>query len=298
MARRDIVVSLPGFYYLFTRFGNARQRLFFFLRNWVPFLVLILLLGGADSTGTVHHLQTAVSLLLALAVYMDLYDWFCFENDHRAVRLESNPTLRSTQALVTSVPAFQKLKVIYFAGLWLLLALVAPWPALAGLAAVLGLTAVVFTTHNRLAPRHRLLTYFTLNLLKGWVFGVFFVDHLAGYAIGVYAAFSLACALSYLPRYTYYKLLLPQRERGEKYADPVFVQAAAYKNVFLLGLGLVLSPFLLIMLVVFDLFTAGELALARVETFRPNLEKRLRFGPAGRLAENETPLIGRGDEPG
>lgn len=253
-----IWACLPGAYYYSTRYARTNERVLHILKYWGAYVLLLAVLG-------VDMRTYGAVLFLTWLAFMATYDVICRENDVWSVRDELYPCRREWSCDV-SPALFFWIRVVWFCGLLVCLALSAGASVYPSLYLALIVVAIIGAVHNRLREPWRPLTHAILYLAKG---GVLMVAVLSAMDVGVihrYILYTLLFNLSYFPSYTVRKVFGLSRQALRPAQIGLFrtllLQPIVIKTIVLAGLALWDIRFLYLLVWV-DVLTLIERAFGR-----------------------------------
>ncbi len=249
-----LLACLPTVYYLSTRYDRVHKRVVYVLKFWGSYVVLLLFVTDVSLV-----LQESLDLCLSFLIFCNLYDLFCYENDHCSTRWEEN-AVRRTWSSNLSAARFLTAKILLGLALNVFLFISAAQRAFFYACAVQVALVLVFAIHNRLRATIRPITFFFLYLLKGAVFGTLFLNEPSHEHFITYIAFVFVYSMSYMPKYMFrkvWKVPVDTVAQAGGIAKFIVRQPIFYKNLLLLSFACFYAPVLWI-LVYIDILTGIE----------------------------------------
>lgn len=212
----NFIKSFPFYYYLSSRYSYSFERIFFLIKYFGFYFILLFVLGF---TPDVYYLTITVFVLL---LFYNIYDYFCYLNDSEDV-----PEYRKGNAIDVDYAEFKKLKGLYlllFNSVFLILFGInlGVWC----LALQFCLIAV-FWMHNTFSFPVKTITFISLYFLKVAIFVVGLTVYTQSPLLE-FVFLSMVFNLSYLPKYFFRKSSI------EIKLNKVLIQPVIWKNLVLI----------------------------------------------------------------
>jgi hypothetical protein len=210
-------IYLPMGYYLVSRYSCWEKRIFYLIKYFGVYPVLLYFLGIR------FNAKDVFTIFFNFICFYNIYDIFCFNNDlidlpeHRKINLHITAYNFIVIKILISI-AFNILLYIlsafYFDILFFQFTLI-----------------IIFCWHNYVKIT-KLLSFFLLYFMKSGIFIVPFLSMFRREDIFIYLVFALFFNLSYLPRYSVRKLNLMRQYDANLFNKP-YLQAIIFKNLFM-----------------------------------------------------------------